>query len=120
MAFHSIRCRASSLIMARSKVYKSKPKPAEEELPSEDEIDAFNKQKDFVSLDAAKQSDSDDVEDDGIYDLSDDSEASDDEFDSDDSDAEGGTLGRREHCSSTKRFVELHTELLYTAAALLC
>ena len=83
--------------MARSKVYKSRPKPAEEELPSDDEIDAFAKQKDFVSLNAAEESDSDDVEDAGIYDLSDEAEdSSEDEYDSDDSDAEGGTLGRRE------------------------
>lgn len=82
--------------MARSKVYKSKPKPVNEEMPSDDEIDAFNKQKDFVSLDAAQQSDSDDVEDEGLYDLSDDEDGtSEDEYDSDDSDAEGGTLGRR-------------------------
>ncbi len=86
--------------MARSKVYKSKPKPVEEELPSDDEIDAFDKQKDFISLDAAKESESDDAEDDGLYDLSDDADdSSDDEFDSDDSDAEGGTLGRRKCCS---------------------
>lgn len=82
--------------MARSKVFKSKTKPVSEELPSDDEIDAFNKQKDFVSLDAAKESDSDDVPDEGLYDLSDDVDgSSDDEYDSDDSDAEGGTLGRR-------------------------
>lgn len=82
--------------MARSKVFKSKAKPVSEELPSDDEIDAFNKQKDFVSLDAAKESDSDDVQDEGLYDLSDDVDgSSDDEYDSDDSDAEGGTLGRR-------------------------
>ena len=92
--------------MARSKVYKSRPKPVEEELPSDDEIDAFDKQKDFVSLDAAKESESDDVEDDGIYDLSDEAEdSSEDEYDSDDSDAEGGTLGRREltHAPTTAR-----------------
>ena len=82
--------------MARSKVYKSKARPVSEEMPSDDEIDAFNKQKDFVSLDAAQQSDSDDVEDEGLYDLSDDEDgSSEDEYDSDDSDAEGGTLGRR-------------------------
>lgn len=82
--------------MARSKVFKSKAKPVNEELPSDDEIDAFNKQKDFVSLDAAQESDSDDVEDEGLYDLSDDVDGtSEDEYDSDDSDAEGGTLGRR-------------------------
>ena len=84
--------------MARSKVYKSKAKakPFNEELPADDEIDAFDKQKDFVSLDAAKDSDSDALEDEGLYDLSDDADgSSEDEFDSDDSDAEGGTLGRR-------------------------
>lgn len=84
--------------MARSKVFKSKAKakPVNEELPSDDEIDAFDKQKDFISLDAAKESESDDVEDEGLYDLSDDVDgSSEDEFDSDDSDAEGGTLGRR-------------------------
>lgn len=82
--------------MARSKVFKPKAKPVSEELPSDDEIDAFNKQKDFVSLDAAKESDSDDVQDEGLYDLSDDVDgSSNDEYDSDDSDAEGGTLGRR-------------------------
>lgn len=88
--------------MARSKVFKAKAKPAKpvnEELPSDDEIDAFNKQKDFVSLDAAKESDSDAIEDEGLYDLSDDAEdSSEDEYDSDDSDAEGGTLGRRRAC----------------------
>ncbi len=84
--------------MARSKVYKSKPKPVQEELPSDDEIDTFDKQKDFISLDAAKESESDDVEDKGLYDLSDDAEgSSEDEYDSDDSDAEGGTLGRRKY-----------------------
>ena len=82
--------------MARSKVYKSKVKPVNEEVPSDDEIDAFNKQKDFVNLDAAQQSDSDNVEEEGLYDLSDDEDGtSEDEYDSDDSDAEGGTLGRR-------------------------
>ena len=82
--------------MARSKVFKSKAKPVQEEMPSDDEIDAFNKQKDFVSLDAAQESESDDAEDEGLYDLSDDAEgSSEDEYDSDDSDAEGGTLGRR-------------------------
>ena len=82
--------------MARSKVFKSKAKPFHEDMPSDDEIDAFDKQKDFVSLDAAQQSDSDDVEDEGLYDLSDDAEgSSEDEYDSDDSDAQGGTLGRR-------------------------
>ena len=84
--------------MARSKVFKSKAKakPFNEELPSDDEIDAFDKQKDFVTLDAAKESDSDALEDEGLYDLSDDADgSSEDEFDSDDSDAEGGTLGRR-------------------------
>ncbi len=86
--------------MARSKVYKSKPKPIEEEMPSDDEIDAFDKQKDFIRLDAAKESESDDVEDEGLYDLSDDADdSSDDEFDSDDSDAAGGTLGRRKFCN---------------------
>lgn len=82
--------------MARSKVFKSKSKPVNEELPSDDEIDAFDKQKDFVGLDAAQESESDDVEDEGLYDLSDDVDGtSEDEYDSDDSDAEGGTLGRR-------------------------
>lgn len=86
--------------MARSKVYKSKPKPVEKELPSDDEIDAFDKQKDFISLDAARESESDDVQDEGLYDLSDDADdSSEDEFDSDDSDAAGGTLGRRKSCS---------------------
>ncbi|DBA96237.1 TPA: hypothetical protein ACH3X3_002431 [Trebouxia sp. C0006] len=90
--------------MARSKVYKSKPKPVEEELPSDDEIDAFDKQKDFISLDAAKESESDDAEDEGLYDLSDDADdSSDDEFDSDDSDAEGGTLGRLKRTEKAMR-----------------
>ena len=85
--------------MARSKVYKSKTAPVDEQMPSDDEIDAFDKQKDFVSLNAPQESESDDAEDEGLYDLSDDAEGSsddDDEYDSDDSDAEGGTLGRRE------------------------
>ena len=84
-------------LMARSKVYKAKPKRVEEELPSDDEIDAFDKQKDFVSLDQAQESESDDVDDEGLYDLSDDEQESDedDEVDSDDSDAEGGSLARR-------------------------
>ena len=82
--------------MARSKVFKSKAKPVNEELPSDDDIDAFNKRKDFVSLDAAQESESDDEEDEGLYDLSDDVDGtSEDEYDSNDSDAEGGTLGRR-------------------------
>ena len=88
--------------MARSKVYKAKRKPVEYELPSDDEIDAFDKQKDFVSLDPAQESESEDVEDEGLYDLPDDEEGSDDDdaddydkVDSDDSDEEGGTLGKR-------------------------
>lgn len=92
--------------MARSKVFKSKAKakPVNEELPSDDEIDAFDKQKDFISLDAAKESESDDVEDEGLYDLSDDADgSSEDEFDSDDSDAEGGTLGRLKRTEKAMR-----------------
>lgn len=81
--------------MARSKVYKSKAKPIAEELPSDDEMDAFDKQKDFVGLDPVEESESDDLEDKGLYDLSDDADSDEDEFDSDDSDAEGGTLGKR-------------------------
>lgn len=85
--------------MARKKLSKAKPKASSisEELPSDDEIDAFHKQKDFVSLNPADASESEDVTDDGMYDLSD-AEASDsdeDEYDSSDSDAEGGTLGKR-------------------------
>ncbi|KAA6428544.1 MAG: hypothetical protein FRX49_01420 [Trebouxia sp. A1-2] len=90
--------------MARSKVYKSKPKPVEKELPSDDEIDAFDKQKDFISLDAARESESDDVQDEGLYDLSDDADdSSEDEFDSDDSDAAGGTLGRLKRTEKAMR-----------------
>lgn len=98
--------------MARSKVFKSKgkAKPANEELPSDDEIDAFDKQKDFVSLDAAKESESDDVEDEGMYDLSDDADSSsEDEFDSDDSDAEGGTLGKRNSVLPAPGHVDLQS-----------
>ena len=87
--------------MARNRGSKPKTKAVSvsEELPSDDEIDAFHKQKDFVSLNAAEASDSEDVTDDGMYDLSDE-EASgsedEDEYDSSDSDAEGGSLGKRE------------------------
>lgn len=87
--------------MARNKVSKSKSKAkaVPEELPSDDEIDAFHKQKDFVSLAAAEASESEDVTDDGMYDLSDEDQSGsddEDEYDSSDSDAEGGSLGRRE------------------------
>lgn len=99
--------------MARSKVYKSKAKPIAEELPSDDEIDAFDKQKDFVGLDPVEESESDDLEDKGLYDLSDDAEDSDeDEFDSDDSDAEGGTLGKRTPDSLTTALFRLEVLLM--------
>ena len=93
--------------MARSKVYKAKPQRVEEKVPSDDEIDAFDKQKDFVALNPAQESESDDGEDEGLYDLSDDEEESDDDdsVDSDDSDAEGGTLGRRKPAACSQHLL---------------
>lgn len=103
--------------MARSQNPKLKPKRSSvsEELPSEDEIDAFHKQKDFVALDPAQASDSEDVTDDGMYDLSDEeaSGSDEDDYDSDDSDAEGGTRGKREH-STYKLKVCLSYNVLHT------
>lgn len=92
----------------RSRDDTRKPKHVEEGLPSDDEIDAFDKQKDFVSLDAAQESDSEDVEDEGLYDLENAEEDSDSqdgsEPNSDDSDAEGGSFARRERAGRQAPF----------------
>ena len=102
--------------MARNRVLKAKPKASRvsEELPSDDDIDAFHKQKDFVSLNPADASESEDVTDDGMYDLSD-AEASDsdeDEYDSSDSDAEGGTLGKRKRLDKLCTFRDFSSFVL--------
>ena len=78
---------------------------ASEQLPSDDELDAFQKQRDKISLDVSDDAiPEDELDEEAVYDLSDDEddelESGDEEEDLDDMIARGGRMAERERAAA--------------------